>query len=283
MTQKLGLLFNLDLFDVAVSLGSFRGENNKNSDALDTNVITKMYADHLFEKEDYDAAIQKYILTNSVEPSYVISRFMTRHRFGNIAQYLEAMHLSDNKSKESKMKKKRRRKKKKIPRSDHTELLMECYYRLNDSNRRLEEFLYNTDSRFDLDVVVSSLRLNDRNEIALLLASQRERHDLELLILIEDRQDYEIATKRVLSIRPLEEALKHARRFASTLLRHVPESATDMLIELFRLSGTWCLSVVVSRFHMSLKFQRYHSYRFIMKSLGKIINTEKHYARTQGM
>ena len=53
MTQKLGLLFNLDLFDVAVSLGSFRGENNKNSDALDTNVITKMYADHLFEKEDY--------------------------------------------------------------------------------------------------------------------------------------------------------------------------------------------------------------------------------------
>ena len=64
MTQKLGLLFNLDLFDVAVSLGSFRGENNKNSDALDTNVITKMYADHLFEKEDYDAAIQKYILTN---------------------------------------------------------------------------------------------------------------------------------------------------------------------------------------------------------------------------
>ena len=123
MTQKLGLLFNLDLFDVAVSLGSFRGENNKNSDVLDTNVITKMYADHLFEKEDYDAAIQKNILTNSVEPSYVISRFMTRHRFGNIAQYLEAMHLSDNKSKESKMKKKRRRKKKKIPRSDHTELL----------------------------------------------------------------------------------------------------------------------------------------------------------------
>ena len=84
MTQKLGLLFNIDLFDVAVSLGSFRGENNKNSDVLDTNVITKMYADHLFEKEDYDAAIQKYILTNSVEPSYVISRFMTRHRFGNI-------------------------------------------------------------------------------------------------------------------------------------------------------------------------------------------------------
>ena len=187
-------------------------------------------------------------------------------------RYLEAMHLPDNKDKESKMKKRRRRRrKKKTPRSDHTELLMECYYRLNDSNRRLEEFLYNTDSRFDLDVVVSSLRLNDRNEIALLLASQRERHDLELLILIEDRQDYEIATKRVLSIRPLEEALKHARRFASTLLRHVPESATDMLIELFRLSGTWCLSVVVSRFHMSLKFQRYHSYRFIMKSLGKII------------
>ena len=61
MTQKLGLLFNLDLFDVAVSLGSFRGENNKNGDVLDTNVITKMYADHLFE-EDYDAAIQKYIL-----------------------------------------------------------------------------------------------------------------------------------------------------------------------------------------------------------------------------
>ena len=34
------------------------------------------------------------------------------------------MHLPDNKSKESKMKKKRRRRKKKIPRSDHTELLM---------------------------------------------------------------------------------------------------------------------------------------------------------------
>ncbi len=181
------------------------------------------------------------------------------------------MHLPDNKSKESKMKKKRRRKKK-IPRSDHTELLMECYYRLNDSNRRLEEFLYNTDSRFDVDVVESSLRLNDRNEIALLLASQRERHDLELLILIEDRQDYEIATKRVLSIRPLEEALKHARIFASTLLRHVPESATDMLIELFRLSGTWCSSVVVSHVSIiSLKFQLYYSYRFIIKSLEKIL------------
>ena len=154
---------------------------------------------------------------------------MTRHRYGNIAQYLEAIHSSIRiKNKE----------KKKIPRGDHTELLLECYYRLNDSNKRLKEFLFHEHSRFDTDVVVSSLRLNDRNEIALRIASEQKRHDLELLILIEDREDYETATQRVLMIRPLEDALKHAQTFASILLRHVPESATDMLIELFRLSSS---------------------------------------------
>jgi len=161
--------------------------------------------------------------THTHNNRYVISRFMTRHRFDNIAQYLEAMHSSKTT-------------REKIPRSDHTELLLECYYRLNDNNKRLEEFLFNQDSNFDVNVVVSSLRVNDRIETALRLASQRERHDLELLILIEDREEYESATKRVLKIRPIEEALRQAQTFASKLLRYIPESTTDMLIELLTTS-----------------------------------------------
>ena len=126
---------------------------------------------------------------------------------GNIARYLEALHSSHRT---------------KVARKDYTELLLECYYRMPNDDR-LKQFLFkNKDSvSYDVDFVASSLRLNNREEIALMLATQFKRYDLEILILIEDLSQYENVTKRIVQIRPLSEALNQAKMFASRLLRHV--------------------------------------------------------------
>ena len=115
-----------------------------------------------------------------------------------------------------------------------------------------------------MDVVVSSLRLNDQNEIALLLASQRERHDLELLILIEVVGIMKLQQTN-LSIRPLEEIKACSNICIDTFETRSRIYPGAMLIELFRLSGTWCSSA--------------EFYNFV--SLEKINIPKKYYAPKQ--
>jgi hypothetical protein len=77
--------------------------------------IRKQYGDYLFSKGEYQDAIQQYILTiGSVEPSYVIRKFLDSQRNTYLIQYLYILH-------------KRRR-----ATHEHTTLLLNCFMRLDN-------------------------------------------------------------------------------------------------------------------------------------------------------
>ncbi len=77
--------------------------------------IRKQYGDYLFSKGEYQDAIRQYILTiGSVEPSYVIRKFLDSQRNTYLIQYLYVLHKKRNATHE------------------HTTLLLNCFMRLDD-------------------------------------------------------------------------------------------------------------------------------------------------------
>ena len=55
--------------------------------------IQRRYADHLYAKHDYDAAMTQYLATiGHLEASFVIRKFLDAQRIPNLTSYLEALH-----------------------------------------------------------------------------------------------------------------------------------------------------------------------------------------------
>ena len=55
--------------------------------------IQRRYADHLYNKHDYDGAMAQYVATiGQLEPSYVIKKFLDAQRIHNLTTYLEELH-----------------------------------------------------------------------------------------------------------------------------------------------------------------------------------------------
>jgi hypothetical protein len=72
--------------------------------------IHKQHGDYLYSRSDYDGAASQYARTiGSVEPSYVIRRFLEPQRAPQLTTYLEALHAAG------------------AALGDHTTLLINCY------------------------------------------------------------------------------------------------------------------------------------------------------------
>ena len=84
----------------------------------------RQYGDHLYNKGDNAAAIENYIKTiGTLEPSYVIRRFLDAHKIHFLTAYLQALHKEG------------------LANEDHTTLLLNCYTKLKDKSK-LDEFIF---------------------------------------------------------------------------------------------------------------------------------------------
>ena len=119
-----------------------------------------MYGDYLYAKQDYNQAILQYIRTiGSLEPSYVIRRYLNAQRLANLSSYLEALHEKD------------------VATSEHTTLLLNCYTKLKDLSK-LDNFLQAQSQQtvnFDVDTAIHVLHTH-YPEQALKLAKQHQEH-----------------------------------------------------------------------------------------------------------
>eukprot|EP00665_Eupelagonemidae_sp_cell47_P010691 gene10690-1080_t len=85
--------------------------------------IHKKYGDWFYQKPDYKNAVDQYILTiGSLEPSYVIRKFLDAQRIHDLTRYLEALH------------------EKQVANVDHTTLLLNCYTKLKNQEK-LDAFI----------------------------------------------------------------------------------------------------------------------------------------------
>ncbi|CEP09879.1 hypothetical protein [Parasitella parasitica] len=189
---KLEILFKLNLYVLAINLAHMQ-----KYDDTSISEIFKKYGDHLYSKGDYDGSMEQYIRTiGQLEPSY-----------------LHELHAKG------------------LANADHTTLLLNCYTKLKDVSR-LDQFIKtDTDLNFDLETAISVCRQAGYFEHAIYLAEKFQEHDMYLDIVIEDMKKYETALVYIKKLGPYE-ADKNLQKYSKTLLCHLPQETTQLLIEL---------------------------------------------------
>ncbi|XP_066993542.2 vacuolar protein sorting-associated protein 11 homolog [Anabrus simplex] len=206
LQSKLGLLFKKNLYDVAIRIA--KSQQYDTEGLID---IFRQYGDHLYAKGDHNAAIEQYIKTiGKLEPSYVIRKFLDSQYIDKLTTYLQALHKQG------------------LATGDHTTLLLNCYTKLNNTEK-LKEFIMTKDREVDFDVEIAiKVCRNASPEDALILARKHHKHDWYLKIQIEDRACYEEALQYIASL-DFEEAESMMKKYGNVLLQNTPAEATQFL------------------------------------------------------
>ncbi|KAH8684749.1 vacuolar protein sorting protein-like protein [Tricladium varicosporioides] len=210
LQQRLEILYQRNLFVYAINLAQKSG-----MDASQQNVIFRKYGDYLYQKADYDGAMQQYLKAiDNTEPSQVIRKFLDTQRIHNLIEYLEELHEHHKAT------------------ADHTTLLLNCYAKLKDIDK-LEKFIKSPgDLKFDLDTAISMCRQGGYYEQAAYLATKHAEHELVVDILIEDSKQYGEALQYIWRLEP-ESMYPNLMKYARVLLEHCPKEATQLFVEYF--------------------------------------------------
>lgn len=206
LQSKLTLLFKKNLYDVSIRIA--KSQQYDSEGLVD---IFRQYGDHLYAKGDHNAAIEQYIKTiGKLEPSYVIRKFLDSQHIDKLTTYLQALHKQG------------------LATEDHTTLLLNCYTKLNNTEK-LKEFIMTKDREvdFDVEIAIKVCRQVSRED-ALILARKHGMHSWYLKIQIEDLQKYKEALDYIGSLE-FEEAESNMKKYGNILIQHAPDEATQFL------------------------------------------------------
>ncbi|KAI9892351.1 MAG: hypothetical protein M1814_001552 [Vezdaea aestivalis] len=208
--QKLEILYHRDLYILAINLA-----NKARLGPRDLNTIYRKYGDYLYQKSDYDGAMQQYLQAiDNTEPSQVIRKFLDTQRIHNLIEYLEELHEHRKAT------------------ADHTTLLLNCYAKLKDVSK-LETFIKSTgDLKFDLDTAINMCRQGGYFAQAAYLATKHGEHDLVVDILIEDSKAYPEALDYIWRLEPIL-AHQNLMKYDRVLLEHCSVDTTRLFTEYF--------------------------------------------------
>ncbi|XP_076184053.1 vacuolar protein sorting 11 [Ptiloglossa arizonensis] len=206
LQSKLALLFKKKLYDASIRIAK-----NQQYDAEGLVDIFRQYGDHLYLKGDHNGAIEQYIKTiGNLEPSYIIRKFLNSQHIDNLTTYLQALHKNGQAT------------------EDHTTLLLNCYTKLNHTDK-LKEFIMTKDREVDFDVEIAIKVCRQASpEDALFLAQKHGRHEWYLRIQIEDKQEYEKALEYIGTLE-FEEAESNMKKYGNILIENVPNESTQFL------------------------------------------------------
>ena len=190
--------YQRNLYILAINLAQKAG-----IDTLQQNVIFRKYGDFLYQKGDYDTAMQQYLRAiDNTEPSQVIRKvslhylfasyhcrsdmiqFLDTRRIHNLIEYLEELHDHDRAT------------------ADHTTLLLNCYAKLKDTSK-LDSFIKAPgELKFDLETAIAMCRQGGYFEQAAYLATKHGENDMVVSILVEDSQKYAEALEFISRLEP---------------------------------------------------------------------------------
>lgn len=210
MAQKLEILYQRNLFVMAIDIAKKAG-----LDKAHQNTIYRKYGDYLYQKQDYDTAMQMYLKAiDNTEPSQVIRKYLDSQRIHNLIDYLEELHDHHKAT------------------SDHTTLLLNCYAKLKDV-QKLEAFIKSPgDLKFDLDTAILMCRQGGYFDQAAYLARKHNEHELVVDILIEDSKKYAEALAYIWRLEPTD-AFANMSKYATVLLEHCPKDTTQLFIDYY--------------------------------------------------
>lgn len=210
LSQKLEILYQRNLYIYAINLAQKSG-----ADKLQQNIIFRKYGDFLYQKGDYDTAMQQYLRAiDNTEPSQVIRKFLDTQRIHNLVDYLEELHEHDKAT------------------ADHTTLLLNCYAKLKDTEK-LDAFIRTPgDLKFDLDTAIAMCRQGGYYDQAAYLATKHGENELVIDILVEDSKKYAEALQYIWRL-PADQAYPVLMKYARSLLQHCPDETTKLFIDYY--------------------------------------------------
>ncbi|WAQ88535.1 hypothetical protein PtA15_9A662 [Puccinia triticina] len=173
LSEKLSILYDKDMYVLATNVAKSSG-----ADPSELSEIYRRFGDYLYQKSDFEGAVQQYINTiGTVQPSIVVRKFLDAQRISNLTSYLQELHARG------------------VANADHTTLLLNCYTKLKD-HAKLDDFIKANEraSRdsgdplpFDLETAIRVCRQAGYFEPALYLAKQYRQDEEYLRIQVEDR------------------------------------------------------------------------------------------------
>eukprot|EP01062_Namystynia_karyoxenos_P035007 TRINITY_DN25649_c0_g1_i1.p1 TRINITY_DN25649_c0_g1~~TRINITY_DN25649_c0_g1_i1.p1 ORF type:complete len:1048 (+),score=476.22 TRINITY_DN25649_c0_g1_i1:93-3236(+) len=216
---KLELLYRKQLYSVAIALAQSAQDFERHA----VMEIYKKYGDWYLQKPDYRQAVEQYIKTiGSLEPSYVIRKFLDAQRIQDLTRYLEALHNE------------------KVANEDHTTLLLNCYTKLKNQEK-LDEFIGVDEAgamgseqpgrKFDVETAIKVCRQAGYYRHAVHLAWKYKQHTWYLLITIEDLQKYREGLDYIRRL-DHEAAEAQLQIYGKALVSHLPEETTTLLMEI---------------------------------------------------
>ena len=176
--------------------------------------LQRSYGDYLYQKGAFDEAVAEYIKTiGTIEPSYVIRRFLDAHQLPNLTQYLEAIHVQG------------------VANKDHTTLLLKCYARMR-RDAKLRAFVHgDKEMQFDVPTAIHVLRECNCVEEAKELALRNRLHISYVDILLNDTKEFEAAVRYLYRL-SFTDADAIVQADGRLLLENAGDSVTELIISL---------------------------------------------------
>ncbi|KIM33614.1 hypothetical protein M408DRAFT_310067 [Serendipita vermifera MAFF 305830] len=234
MSAKLDMFYAKTNFALAVSVAQSQG-----LDEATIAEIHRRFGDQYYNAGDHEGAMNQYIQTiGSLQPSYVIRKYLDAQRIQSLVIYLQELHSRG------------------LANSDHTTLLLNAYTKMKDV-ARLDAFIKaesHGDKRkgagapdagrelpFDLETVIRVCRQAGYFDHAVYLARKYERHDDYLRIQIEDAGKYRDALDYLRKLGPTvtdkPQSESNLGRYGRVLLEKLPEETTQLLVDICTGSG----------------------------------------------
>ena len=175
--EKFDTFYKKSFFETA-----FNYAKNLRYDKKKISEISKLHAEHLYSKGDYEKSIEQYKLTiNYLDPSYVIQKFLDGSKLNYLIDYLEELQKNDE------------FRSKCIPErlKDFTALLLNCYIKQKQI-KKLKEFVESKNINDEVTIKTAIEVCKDTNKIdlALSIAQKAKMVESYIQILMDIKGDY---------------------------------------------------------------------------------------------
>ena len=185
--EKFDAFYKRNFFEVAYIFGKNLGYDKKK-----LSEISKLYAEHLYRKGDFEKSIEQYKLTiNYLDPSYVIQKFLDGSKLNYLIDYLEA--LQNNEDFKAKCNNERLK--------DFTALLLNCYIKQKQI-KKLKDFVEKKNIKDEVTIKTAIEVCKDTNKIdlALSIAQKAKMLDSFIQILMDIKNDFKESLETIAKI-----------------------------------------------------------------------------------
>ena len=185
--EKFDSFYKRQFFEVAYTYGKNLGYDKKK-----LSEISKLYAEHLYRKGDFEKSIEQYKLTiNYLDPSYVIQKFLDGSKLNHLIDYLEALQNNDDfkaKCNNERLK-------------DFTALLLNCYIKQKQI-KKLKDFVEKKNIKDEVTIKTAIEVCKDTNKIdlALSIAQKAKMLDSFIQILMDIKGDFKESLETIAKI-----------------------------------------------------------------------------------